>query len=128
MNQTTPTLADAREAARQLGGEAASVVIRYLDALAAPVPDLPSPPPSAAGPAAPPAAPPAQLEQKLPRPPLGLRPLEFAVIERRTELLEAIHRYRQAGYTVPEHWEHELGVVHWLVALLRRPRGSALFF
>jgi len=106
MNQTSPTLAEAREAARQLGGTSASVVIRFLEALAAATP----------GPTER-ADPPAQLEQQ--QPPLGLRPLEFAVHDRHVELLEAIQRYRQADYTVPIAWEQELAAVRWLRDLLR---------
>jgi hypothetical protein len=49
-------------------------------------------------------------------------------MDRRTELLAAIHRYRQADYTVPEAWERELAVLRWFLDLLRRPRGPMLFF
>lgn len=108
---SAPSLADAREAARQLGGEAATVVRRFLDGL--PAADPPSQP-------APPVDPPA--EQHLRRQPLGLRPLEFAVHDRRTELLAAIERYAQAGTAVPEVWKRELAVVHWALDLLRQPR------
>ncbi|WP_254980172.1 hypothetical protein [Cyanobium sp. ATX 6A2] len=107
-----PSLSEAKAAARQLGGASASVVHRFLDAMhAAPAP--------AAAPAASHTDPPAQSQQQ---PPLGLRPLEFAVHDRRTELLAAIERYGQAGTAVPEVWKRELAVVHWALDLVRQPR------
>lgn len=110
-----PSLSEARAAARQLGGTSAAVVNRFLDALVL------QPAPSAPASADPPA-------QHLQRPPLGLRPLEFAVRDRRTELLAAIERYSQAGTEVPEAWKRELVVVHWALDLLRNARQTRVFF
>jgi hypothetical protein len=113
--QSVPSLSEAKAAARQLGGASASVVCRFLDALVL-------------QPASPAPAPPDLPAQPLQRPPLGLRPLEFAVRDRRTELLAAIERYSQAGTEVPEAWKRELAEVHWALELLRNARQSRVFF
>lgn len=112
-----PSLSEAREAARQLGGEAATIVRRFLDALHA-----------APAPAAAPAASHADLPaQPLQRPPLGLRPLEFAVRDRISEVRAALHRYEQAGAEPQQDWQRELVVLLWLRDQLRRGRPVSLF-
>jgi hypothetical protein len=94
------TLAEAREAARLLGGEAATVVRRSLDAL--------------------PAEQSATPKNGAYR--LGPRPLELAVADRRDELLMGIHRHENVlAMPVPEAWRQELAAFNWLLGLLRTP-------
>jgi len=108
------------------------VVIRFLEALAAATPgpteraDPPAPlselstaGPRPAGESTDPRADCVGRGGEQQQPPLGLRPLEFAVHDRHVELLEAIQRYRQADYTVPIAWEQELAAVRWCRDLLR---------
>jgi hypothetical protein len=46
------------------------------------------------------------VEQKE-KPPLGLRPAEFPVRKRITEILEAMLRYNKAGLQIPNEWVDE---------------------
>jgi len=49
-----------------------------------------------------------QQQTTMQKPPLGLRP-RFIIVEHRTlEILEAMIRYVQVGYQVPNEWREEL--------------------
>lgn len=61
------------------------------------------------------------MQQKIEKPPIGLRPRVVWLNEREMELLEAMDRYEKAGKEIPVMWGMELA---WITAQMALEEGK----
>lgn len=65
-----------------------------------------------------------QPQPKAIKPPIGLRPLKFALEDRMKEITDACDRYDAASKPIPDQWFTELMMVSsWLVDEMFREQG-----
>lgn len=62
-----------------------------------------------------------KVQQKIEKPPIGLRPRVVWLNEREMELLEAMDRYEKAGKEIPVMWGMELA---WITAQMALEEGK----
>ena len=62
-----------------------------------------------------------KVQQKIEKPPIGLRPRVVWLNEREMELLEAMYRYEKAGKEIPVMWGMELA---WITAQMALEEGK----